>query len=519
MKVIVTTVGTSIFDNFKEYLINKGSRVPDEIRTLKDNTEYSEKDRIGVIRAIKNLEKLVTEWAGQFIQNGKKKEISAEFKSILEIYKLLQEQNKVYLLSTHTIISELACKIIKNLFDTKINEENIKIYFDEKQDVIEDLTIKDFDKFNQNGFVNLVNRIDTILSDDAYKNATKYLNITGGYKGITPILTLFGQIQKIDLNYIYEESSNLIEISGKLPINFDWEIIESFVNYLDDDNEYINNLKIRNNEIIKALLNLKLIYLTKDEDKKEIFAISSIGKLLRHYSFKENPLRNNVLGLYMEFKLYQFFSELEVYGTYDSEELNFLRYKNPFKEASFIITKNFCRTNGESFSENTQLYYSIENNIFEFKTNGRDNYKELGDIDLILENSSNKKAITEVKAAYLFSKKNVPEIGTEKDYYFKIQARIETFRLYYDRDILNEYLFIIHKPILPQDERPKDLTINTDLMKLLNHFKEKLADDYDEIKFKAIAYYIDLNERDYKVNYSKLLQKPLKPENWELLIG
>jgi|GEM_PF-5583199 len=120
-------------------------------------------------------------------------------------------------------------------------------------------------------------------------------NISGGYKGLIPILTIIGQIYvDIELKYLYEESNGIITIP-KMPIQFDWEIVRMYGQYLDDAK--ISSLETEEKDIFDKMKDINLI----DSNNK----ISITGKILRRYLKNSTPMDSSVIGDYFEYIVYE----------------------------------------------------------------------------------------------------------------------------------------------------------------------------------------------------------------------
>ena len=109
---------------------------------------------------------------------------------------------------------------LQRVFAGKIKNENITLQR------VEGLNIYDSAKFNDTGFHNLVEITSKEIRSAKAAKEKVILNISGGYKAILPVMTLVAQLEEVPLNYVYEDSNEIIEI-GNLPISFDWAAIEA----------------------------------------------------------------------------------------------------------------------------------------------------------------------------------------------------------------------------------------------------------------------------------------------------
>jgi putative CRISPR-associated protein (TIGR02619 family) len=229
---IITTVGTSIFTNIFK---NGGhNTIQDKYDLLKDEPfskwgDYAEKH----IESKNGLRTRVSAEISKINQNA-----SAEIKSLIKIGEVEKQDLTVYLLATDTILSVLACQLIKEWFDKRTNETlKVNVLFNERQDIIKDLRIDKLADF-KNGLTELVNRFYTILN--TVSSDFLILNITGGYKAIIPYMTILGQVNKVKVNYIFEETEELIEIP-RLPLMIDDTIFNDYFDVFTEleDNELL----------------------------------------------------------------------------------------------------------------------------------------------------------------------------------------------------------------------------------------------------------------------------------------
>lgn len=106
---------------------------------------------------------------------------------------------------------------------------------------IEGLQTKDTKKFEEKAILNLSEILKEEIETGHKKDYNVVLNITGGYKGVIPYLTLFGMLyqegeedgkeKRISIKYLYEDSKELITLPN-LPVAFDiftWRNYRGFV--------------------------------------------------------------------------------------------------------------------------------------------------------------------------------------------------------------------------------------------------------------------------------------------------
>jgi len=304
--IIITTVGTSIFENFfkenTEFDTLKDD-YQDRLRNSKDTlVDFKRWEDIKIRRKLEKLEQYVSKWSKE------ESNASAEITSILEIARQTEEAIQVHLIATDTVLSVLAAELVKSWF--AINRPNITVNFvrPEKLDnqaasdyIIYKLRVASNDDF-QEGFMNLIEVVSKLIDANLKIEEQIILNITGGYKAIVPILTLIGQVKNVPLKYIYEESdtnekSSLVEID-KLPFSFDWELGEL---YLDD--LFKDGLKQINKkpETLHFLRNrLKLI-------NTHNYKLTPLGKLFTTSLKNLLTSKKSTLGYLVELKIFEYF--------------------------------------------------------------------------------------------------------------------------------------------------------------------------------------------------------------------
>lgn len=326
---LITPVGTSLFDNYFNDRIN-----PDYYHQGAETVYNNLKDnniRFGLFESQlqeyqQSLINDEEEWEGigllgsQVAQNWAfhNDKASAEIASILEIKRTISPNHNldVYLLATDSVNSPLAATIIKQRF-CKNRIDGISVYFDlgYKHDVPKGLQVEDEEEFREEGLQNFVGRINTITGGQYGEQVV--LNITGGYKAFLPYLSIIGQIGRTPLVYLFEDSTQLIEIP-QLPVDFDFSSIED--NYLvferlrkEDQNlptliEFQQEGKLDNKEF-EHIRKQQLIEI--NNDGKVHFTV--LGRLLfdrYEYLFNRDTFnRQNLLSKIVELKLYEFYIE------------------------------------------------------------------------------------------------------------------------------------------------------------------------------------------------------------------
>lgn len=337
MKIVITTVGTSIFTNYRKQNSDIIDKIDDLERKPYSQWDYYKDD-------INSIKKSVSGWA----KNNNS--ASAETKSLFAIQEEIKDNIEVYLLVTDTVLSHLAAEIIKEFFETK---ENVAI---KNIEIIEKLQVSNRETFEKEGLVNLVNIIHNIIQEKHYENII--LNITGGYKAIIPYMTIMGQINNIPIYYIFEDTNELIEIP-QTPIDFDFSVIDE--NYIA-----FKSLR-RKNENLPLCNDFKMDLEKNEEKREEEFNRLKKGNLIKE---TEEKVALTLLGKL----LMQKYEELFNSGKYHKQNLisNLIELK---------LFKYFVKN------------YENKANVKHGKKLGKENY----DIDIYIENKEKVTAI-EVKS-------------------------------------------------------------------------------------------------------------------------
>lgn len=378
---IITTVGTSVITNYKSQFDTtffKTKRLPSI------NTEYDflEKNQSNAINEKAIFDRLTQKWIKGICKikdgNGKvdwkanldqlNKSCCAEIQTIEAIAlkpEFEGQELHIHLLTTETVLSNLAARIIEKAYE---GHSLIKV-----MPIVEvkGLQVESYDTFKKTGFTKLVQEVRNVLElneilDRAYyllankkqddfkkefKNCTfednlqelvnsilkieedkkaslipswkdyldtqtlftqrdkVILNISGGYKAVIPVLTLVGQLYNVPLFYTYEDSADLIEVK-KLPIDFDWVLANRCLPLLVK--EKLQDTNYQNNANFKPIFNLmKESGLIEDD-----FSITMFGELFADYAIKYSPNQNEFLGVFYEYVLFEyyhtFFKDVEI---------------------------------------------------------------------------------------------------------------------------------------------------------------------------------------------------------------
>ncbi len=280
-KKIITTVGTSLFENLR---IN---RIPPSLKDSFSNI-------VNVQDTLEDFKNSVDD----AISSRKDSDftICAELQSIAKIRESSSDI-EVYLICTDTILSPLCAEFIAK----RLISNGISVKFEcNNRHIIEGLIVDGVNastSFEEKGFPNLIQIVKDIEKQASSENRP-ILNISGGYKALIPVMTIMGQLYDMEINYMYEDAEELIKVNS-LPINFDWDNGEFYLEYLKAE-----GLKtIVNNPVeLEYLRNIGII-------KKNQYKLSILGELFRDYLENLDKGKKSTAGRLIELKVYQHFIE------------------------------------------------------------------------------------------------------------------------------------------------------------------------------------------------------------------
>jgi len=297
MKVI-TTVGTSLFDNYQKTTGNNFRYY----NFFKDKEYYCElykgKESSQQEKLLKKNECIRNDGKFQEWISNNNDTCCAEISSLRKILNepsLKKEKiAEVRLLATQTILSRLAAEIIRDKFSKVI--KGVEIKFDpDVGDVIDGLSLVSADDFEKKGLSVLVDRLDKL----GIYNKKIVLNITAGYKGVIPFLTILGQLNEdAEIMYLYEDSGKIINIP-KISIAFDWSVMEEACFYLRG--EYLSSEE-RSDDVVQFLRERSLV-----ENDGEGIKQTSVGRFVQKIINGKAPY-GSVLGDIVELKLLEYYS-------------------------------------------------------------------------------------------------------------------------------------------------------------------------------------------------------------------
>jgi putative CRISPR-associated protein (TIGR02619 family) len=365
MKKVITTVGISLLENLK---IN----IPKSLkkRTFSQCGEYDEN--------INEVKENIT----QKISTVSVESLCAEVQTLLAIKKN-HPQIETELICTDTILSVICADAIKPILENN----GINVNFDRNlnRNIISDLVVEGtdaFKKFADTGFSNLIDQIKNIEKTSSQDNRP-ILNISGGYKALIPVMTIMGQLYNMEVNYIYEDSEELITI-GRLPIQFDTGIAELYLFYLDNTFLANKTLVSQHRVLVEKLCAWKLV-----EKKSDNYHVSILGTLFNKFVGKNISGGKSILGSIMELKLFEYFFDNGFCLLKQGEKFDLSGFKIK-KRGKKIGKKNLdIDLYYESDMPNEVMFGEVKS-MKEAATEDEDNFKKIvGDVKKRFEAAKN----------------------------------------------------------------------------------------------------------------------------------
>lgn len=317
MTKIITTVGTSILTNYREPEVRRWKKYESIDTAFQGTLKNRDNPEIYALAVHDNKYRVYIEELERTISNlwflypdstTPNVNASAEISSILKIIEKANEPCEVHLVATDTLQSVLAAELIVKWFDKFPQEKIAKVLF-QKPDVIfesqedSDYVVKDLrvgtHQEYEKGFFNFFDLLDKISKS----KSDLILNITGGYKVLIPLATLYAQIKNIPIKYLYEGNlkgeESLISLSY-LPFHFDWGLLELLSDYIEDEEP--RKLLPYSSEILNILRKYKII---KDENVE----LTIIGDLVSKFIKDRLWEGKTSFGFVAEYKVFELLVE------------------------------------------------------------------------------------------------------------------------------------------------------------------------------------------------------------------
>lgn len=330
---IATTVGTSLLENYRQ---NGGPAYGTFLDKIEDRpaSDYQHFNA-EIEQHLKGLKSFII---------GNPSESSAELKSCKMIIEKYKMRTTVFLVATDTLASVIAAEAIdvylNTLKDKPPGVTSIFLRGDNKH-VVPGLQVKDETKFKTHGLQNLMTTLYYFMVEGIPPKfaGDRVINITGGFKGLIPYLTIFAQLKGFPINYTFEGTETLIDIPP-LPIGFESALAEKYSYMLFHKNSL-------DQEALAELIKLGFL----DSNNKT----TALASLLTDYEVESLPTSINVLGLVIEYKLMEYYSGNPLPGYSNIERGNiFLAGKNPNNppkgaEIDLVLKKSKNEINATSY--------------------------------------------------------------------------------------------------------------------------------------------------------------------------
>jgi len=145
-----------------------------------------------------------------------------------------------------------------------------KIYSENRiSATVKGLQTEDRKKFTNEGMPNLISKLFEI-SNDYWDNVI--MNVTSGYKATIPYLTIFGQIFRCPIYYIFENTDSLIKIPY-VPIDINEKVF-------DQNRDFLFELEVSGVKEIPSNVVLKDELMSLVERYEDIISFNPIGLVL-----------------------------------------------------------------------------------------------------------------------------------------------------------------------------------------------------------------------------------------------
>jgi len=323
MKKIITTVGTSLFENYHKK--NRDKTFENLYNFLKDN-EISAKELDNHELRKKNL---IDKFNSNYFKNNP--DASAEIKSLIKLQEELKEDFDIYLLHSDTALGRLAAEIIKDNISL-YEEYGLKI---SKVDIhpIENLQIQNRQKFIK-GMQELINNIYKI-SQNYWGNVV--INITGGYKATIPYLTILAQVNQCPIYYIFENTDALIQIPN-IPIDINWKLFED---YWESFSLIEKSNVIKESDLPeKFLKDCRAFLESEDIDNEHCCVLNPLGEILWN-KYKE--------------KYFVFYTTDDIYEKINHKEIQRI-FKSKFSNPQIRGSKTQIKNNHYVYDDGNNPY-------------------------------------------------------------------------------------------------------------------------------------------------------------------
>ncbi len=180
--------------------------------------------------------------------------------------------DEVLILASDTADGQACAKALADLITAKLGAPA-------RVTAVGGLQVTSGEKFRQSGIRNLIRTVLRETRNARAHGEAVVLNVTGGFKGVVPYMTLLGMFEDVEIIYVYDFSDTLVRLPA-LPVRFDAERIAFALPAL----QVLNNAKIMAEAEFHALLpgrgwNDDPIFAQLIEQDGGMVALSGAGEL------------------------------------------------------------------------------------------------------------------------------------------------------------------------------------------------------------------------------------------------
>lgn len=325
--VFIATVGISLFHNLKaasqsaalEGKLRGIGELVDRLRQEKEvSTKKNERLKQKAHYFIDHTERKVVRLKSHWVKKSKETPnymACAELRSLYHYFKNCRQRRQrvfLHLIATDTDISEFAASIIGE----KMMEWFPRIFTEQEYihvKRIASVKISDSRLLLEEGFGNLLQYISDIQESTRGKSRM-VLDMTGGFKGLVPLMSLIAQLVSGNLLYNFEfgkdgKDCSLMEIPS-VNIHFLWDYLENYGPLLDRIFESRNHsiqLHLKEEEIKIIEEELLPVQICQIEDGQ--YKVGPLWRFLGHWIKQRTLASRSILGLFMESKFFEYLVE------------------------------------------------------------------------------------------------------------------------------------------------------------------------------------------------------------------
>lgn len=449
--VIISTVGTSLFNNYMRYRSDNPELSLQGIKEYFDDLEKIDVNQLNTSRQYDGKANTIKERLVPNIFDYLGEKASAEIASISKFVSdrnLKKEDVILYFIISDTAHSMLAAQIVSSY----LNDRGFCVDGENSLKIVRGLSVMDGDDFEKKGLPNLAETICNIRNDKELSKEKPqfFINITGGYKGVLPYMYLIAQMYEIPTFYIYENSEDLIYLP-QMPLAFSSEMAEEYYYFLKD-NDKIENL---DEEEFLELQKYGFIKKTEAGNIKR----SGMGDVFCQWVESKAPESRTTIGKFIEYKL------VETYEKYLHNRENY-NQENP----EYIISRVF-------HSDKKLLDPHIGKTV-----TGQE-------IDILLTYKNNRKEAVEIKSFMDFLGRGSENIENQ----FVERLKLVTDKKLNDLTLI--FMLYYHLPLNELKSKFKSIEAKK------QHYRQ-LAGNIP-VKFK----YVEINRCSSSKEYTKFLDK------------